>query len=104
MALTPASLGVPAESGIRGPGPVVQQFPLKADNRAEHRFVLDLGGWDDDAAVHEARHGVCQLSDALCLKCHLIEHLGWRWWMGVLGLMQIAHGVHIHFILSITLV
>lgn len=78
IALTPARLGVPAQCGIRGLGPVLQEFLLKADNRGEHRFVLDLGGWDDDAAVHEVDHGVHQLAGALRLKRCLIEHLGWR--------------------------
>lgn len=81
-ALTPARLGVQAGRGIRGLEPVLQQFLLKADDRGEHRFVLDLGGRDDDAAVHEVAHGVGQLAGALCLKRCLVEHLGWRLWRG----------------------
>lgn len=76
VALTPARLGVQAGRGIRGLEPVLQQFLLKADNRAEHRFVLDLSGRDDDAAVHEIDHGVRQLAGTLRLKHCLIEHLG----------------------------
>lgn len=82
VALTPARLGVQAGRGIGGLEPVLQQFLLEADNGGEHRFILDLGGWDDDAAVHEVGHGVRQLAGTLCLKRCPVEHLGWRSWRG----------------------
>lgn len=76
MAPTPARLGVQRQHGFRGLDPVPQQFLLEADDGGQHRLVLDFGGWDDNAAVHEVGHGVRQLARTLCLEHCLIEHLG----------------------------
>lgn len=67
IGLTPAKSGVPAEPGLGGSAPVLQYFLLKADDGVEHCFVLDLSGWDDNTAVHEAGHSVHQFSGGLCL-------------------------------------
>lgn len=75
---TPASLGIPAGWRIGGLVPVLQQLFLEADDRREHGFVLDLGGRDDDAAVHEVRHCIRELAGSLRLKGGLIEDLKQR--------------------------
>lgn len=108
IVFTPARSGVQAEHGIIGLGSVLQQLLLKADNGAKHRFVLDLCGRDDNAAVHEVVQGVLQLKVAPCLKRCLIENLGFEIVKGILGLHitgsgSIWQGVHAHFVLSITL-
>lgn len=72
---TPASLGIPAGWWIGGLVPVLQQLFLEADDRREHGFVLDFGGWDDDAAVHELGHCIRELAGSLRLKGGLIEDL-----------------------------
>lgn len=69
--------------GTGGLQPVLEQLLLEADNGGEHRFVLDLGGWDDDAAVHEVGHTIHQLTGGLRLKCYPIEDLGWKLWRGL---------------------
>lgn len=72
---TPASLGIPAGWQIGGLVPVLQQLFLEADDRREHGFILDFGGWDDDAAVHEVSHCIRELAGSLRLKGGLIEDL-----------------------------
>lgn len=73
---TPARLGVQRQHRSGGLDPVPQQFLLEADDGGQHRLVLDFGGRDDNAAVHEVCHGVRQLARILCLEHCLIEHLG----------------------------
>lgn len=75
---TPASLGIPAGWWIGGLVPVLQQLFLEADDGREHGFALDFSGWDDDAAVHEVSHSICELAGSLRLKGGLIEDLEQR--------------------------
>lgn len=76
---TSASLGILTGLWTGDLVPVLQQLFLEADNRCEHGFVLDFGGWDDNAAVHEVCHSVCELTGGLCLKGGLIENLEPVW-------------------------
>lgn len=75
---TLSSLGIPAGWWIGGLVPVLQKLFLEANDRREHGFVLDFGGWDDNAAVHEVSHGIHELPGSLCLKGGLIEDLEQR--------------------------
>lgn len=68
--------GVQRQHRFGGLDPVPQQFLLEADDGGQHCLVLDFGGRDDNAAVHEVAHGVRQIASALCLENCLIEHLG----------------------------
>lgn len=73
---TPASLGLHRPHRFGGLDPVLQQFPLEADDWGQHGFVLDFCGRDDNAAVHEVCHGVRHLSLTLGLEHCFVEHLG----------------------------
>lgn len=74
---TPAILQLQRLNRFGSLDPVPEQFLLESNNGRQHGFIMDFGGWDNNAAVHEVGHGVCQLPLTLGLEHGFIEHLGW---------------------------
>lgn len=72
---TPANLGLQRLKRFGGLDPVPEQFLLESNDRCQHGFIMDFGGRDYNAAVHEVRHGVRQLPLTLGLEDGFVKHL-----------------------------
>lgn len=63
------------KTGVGGTESVTQHLPLETDDWVEHRLILDHGGRDHNAAVHEVSDGVGQIFFILGQVGLQTEHL-----------------------------
>lgn len=63
------------KSCVTGANSVTQHLLLEIDDRFQHCCILDLGGRNHDAAVHEVTDGVGQVFFGLRQKGLQTEHL-----------------------------
>lgn len=49
------------KTGVSGTESVTQEFFLEVNHRLQHCLILDLSGWNHNAAVHEVSDGICDL-------------------------------------------
>lgn len=67
--------GTKGKSSIGGAESVTQHFLLKFDDGLKHSLILDLGGRDHNAAVHEVSDGIGQIFFSLGQEGLQTEHL-----------------------------
>lgn len=78
LTFDPGAIG---EASIGGAESVAQYQPLVIDDWLQHLWILDVSGWDHNAAVHEVGDGVGHVRIRLGQEGLQTEHLGRQGWI-----------------------